>query len=419
MLIFGSYIICIMRMRFLTISVSLGKNHVIRLPEIFWFLMAIAAVSAELFIQSINNYHIFKGVFWHTIEQTNLYAHYPAEYHDKNHYGPFFSIVIAPFALLPNGRGVFAWCLVNAFVLYYTIKKLPLNTNGKLAVLAIAAIEMMTSIHNVQVNPMLASWIILAFVMTEKGSNFWAGLFIAAGFMVKIYGIAGLVFFAFSKNRLQFVLSFLFWVVVMFILPMLMSSPAFVIQSYNEWGMTLMEKNSENIDFLSQSTMQDISVMGLIRRIFQIPYSINLYVLIPAFFMILLPLLRFNQYKFLLYRLSYLSIVLISVVIFSTSAESSTYVIAVTGAAIWYVAYPRKKWSTVLLVFMLLLTCLSPTDLFPAYIQNHYIRPYSLKALPCIIIWAILIWGVAIKNFFKLKSHVLKDETFMYHIPGL
>lgn len=391
-------------MQFLSISVSPGKNHVIRLPEILWFLMAIAAVSAELFIQSINNYHIFKGVFWHTIEQTNLYSAYPLEYHDINHYGPFFSVVIAPFAMLPDGIGVFAWCLVNAFVLYYAIKKLPLNTNGKLAVLAIAAIEMMTAIHNVQINPMLTGWLILAFVMTEKGNNFWAGLFIAAGFMVKIYGIAGLLFFAFSKNRLTFVLSFIFWVAVMFFLPMLMSSPAFVIQSYYDWGMALMEKNSENIDFLSRSVMQDISVTGLIRRIFQIPYSINLYVLIPAFFMIMLPLLRFNQYKFLLYRLSYLAIVLISVVIFSTSAESATYIIAVTGAAIWYSISPHNKWSTALLIFMLLITCLSPTDLFPAYIREHYIRPYSLKVLPCIIIWIILIWNVAFKNFSILKK---------------
>ena len=391
-------------MRFLTISVSLGKNRVIRLPEILWFLLAIAAATAQLFRHSINNYYIFKGVFWHTIEQTNLYAEYPSEYFDLNHYGPFFSVLIAPFALLPDGIGVIVWCLVNAFVLFYAIKKLPLNANSKLAILSISAIEMMTSLHNVQINPMVAGWLILAFVMTEKGKNFWAGLFIAAGFMIKIYGIAGLIFFAFSKNRPLFVLSFLFWVIVMFFLPMLLSSPAFVIQSYYDWGVSLVQKNSINLNFFNQFAYQDISLMGFIRRIFRIHFSINLFVLIPAFFMIMLPMIRFDQYKFLLYRFYYLAIVLISVVIFSTSAESSTYIIAVTGAAIWYVASPPDKWSTPLLIFMLSITCLSPTDLFPAYIREHYIRPYSLKALPCIIIWIILIWNVAFKNFSILKT---------------
>jgi Glycosyltransferase family 87 len=389
-----------------TISVPLGKNRAIRLPEVIWFLLAIGAVSAELLHHNINNYSIFKGVFWHTVHETNLYAAYPSEYFDVNHYGPFFSALIAPFAILPDWLGVFLWCLVNALVLFYAIKKLPLGRNTILAILSITVIEMMTAVHNVQINPMLAGWLILAFVMTEKGKNFWATLFIAAGFMVKIYGIAGLIFFAFSKNRLQFVLSFIFWIAVMFFLPMLFSSPSFVAHSYYDWVTVLVQKNAHNTDALSHHGMQDISLMGFITRVFGIDHSINQFVLIPAFIMILLPLLRFDQYKFLLYRISYLAIVLISVVVFSTSAESATYIIAVMGAAIWFAAYPYNKWSAALLVFMFLLTCLASTDLAPAYVQDHFIRRYSLKAVPCIIIWAVLMWNTGTKNFRAIRNPV-------------
>ena len=347
---------------------------------------------------------IFKGVFWHTISQSNLFAAYPAEHFDVNHYGPFFSVIIAPFALLPYSIGVVTWCMLNAFVLFYAIRKLPVSPNMQLAILLIAAIEMMTALYSVQINPMLAGWLILAFILTEKGKDFWATLFIAAGFMVKVYGIAGLLFFVFSKNKKQFALSFIFWIILMFFLPMLFSSPSFIIHSYSDWWQVLVEKNLQNTDHLASNNMQDISAMGLITRIFQINTSINLFILVPAALMIVLPLLRFKQYKFLLYRLSFLAIVLISVVIFSTSAESPTYVIAVTGAALWYTIYPRTNWSLILLLLLFLLTILSPTDLFPKYIKLHYIKPYSLKALPSVLIWLMLIRDVAFKNFSRVKS---------------
>jgi len=191
---------------------------------------------------------------------------------------------------------------------------------------------------------------------------------------------------------------------------MLLSSPSFIIQSYSDWGKALLEKNAENIVTLNHSTMQDISVMGFIRRVFGIDQSINLFVLVPAFYLICFPLFRFDQFRYHLYRLTYLAVILISVVIFSTSAESSTYIIAVTGAAIWYMSYPRNRLSTALLAFMLLLTCLSPTDLFPHYIREHFIKPYSLKALPCIIIWGVLIWNLFFKNFSLSAKSFFTDE---------
>ncbi len=39
--------------------------------------------------QAINNYLIFKGVFFNTIDEKNLYLRYPELYSDMNHYGVF------------------------------------------------------------------------------------------------------------------------------------------------------------------------------------------------------------------------------------------------------------------------------------------------------------------------------------------
>jgi hypothetical protein len=381
-------------------SVRITKTKSVPVIAIGWFALAVFSFAVQLIKKSYNNYHIFKGSFWHAVQQTNLYAAYPNEYFDVSHYGPFFSVVIAPFAVLPDVIGCTLWCLLNAALLYYAILQLPFNQKGKLLVLLICLVEMATSMHNVQANPLVASWLVLSYVLVEKRKDFWAAAFIAAGFMVKIYGIVGLLFFVFSKKKFTFSWSFLFWMGLFFVLPMAFSSPSFIIQSYKDWAQVLAEKNGQNID----SVMQNISVIGMIQRIFVIRQDINLYVLAPAAILMLLPLLRFSQYKSLLFRLTYLCILLITIVVFSTGAESSTFIIAMVGVAAAFVAYPQSKWTVAILIFALLLTSFSTTDLFPRYVREHFLRPYSLKALPCFIVWLLLVAQLYWKDFNKQES---------------
>lgn len=389
-------------MKLLLSNIPIGKWK-IPVPVFLWFLLTMLAALAEISRghAAINNYDIFTGVFEHTIQQKNLYALYPGEYNDINHYGPVFSILIAPFALLPDYLGCFLWCIANAWVLFYAIRRLQLTEKQQNIILLIGMVEMMTAIHNVQFNPMLTGWILLSFVLIEKEKEFWAAFFIVAGLWVKIYGVVGIAFFWFSKHKLKFVASFLFWFVVLFCLPMIISSPAFIIQSYKDWLNALIEKNAQNIDAADESLMQDISVMGMIRRIFGYNHLHNYLVTVPAAILYALPFLRISQYKQVAFRTSYLCFAMIGVVIFSSSAESSTFVIAVTGIALWYITQdePRKKFINFLLGFVIVLTSLSATDLFPPYVREHFILPYSLKALPCFVVWCVLVYQLLTKDF--------------------
>ena len=329
-------------------------------------------------------------MFWHTVEKTNLYLQYPAQFEDANHYGPFFSVIIAPFAILPDAVGVVLWVWANTWFLYYAIRQLPISLKAKYIILLVAAIELMTASHNVQFNPMMAAWIILSYTFVKKGNDFWATFFIAAGFLVKIYGITGLLFFLFSKNKSKFTGSFLFWMVALICLPMVISSPSFIFQSYIDWKDSLVLKNTLNAVL---GNMQDISVPGMIRRFFVYQDLSMAAVLLPAALLFCLPLLRLSLYQNKVYQLYYLALTLITVVIFSSSAESPTYIIALCGVGIWFVlnVHHNKTSDKLLLGFVLLLTSLSPTDLFPRYVRNNFIIPYSLKALPCFVIWIVLI----------------------------
>ena len=58
-------------------------------------------------------------------------------------------------------------------------------------------------------------------------------------------------------------------------------------------------------------------------------------------------------------------------------------------------------------VFAFILTSLSPSDLFPRYIRVNYVQHYSLKALPCVIVWFVIIYQMLIVDF---KNHKLNIE---------
>jgi hypothetical protein len=60
------------------------------------------------------------------------------------------------------------------------------------------------------------------------------------------------------------------------------------------------------------------------------------------------------------------------------------------GVAIWYLTQVPTRLNNVLLFSAVVLTVLSPTDLFPRSLREELIVPYVLKAVPCMLIWCKL-----------------------------
>ncbi len=76
-----------------------------------------------------NNYFVYKYGFLNVIHQQTTFGPQPEHFGDLYHYGPVFALLMAPFALLPDGAGVILWVMFNAWVLYKAIKLLPLKEN--------------------------------------------------------------------------------------------------------------------------------------------------------------------------------------------------------------------------------------------------------------------------------------------------
>lgn len=370
-----------------------------RFTAILWAGLALATILQNVVIRGrYNNYLIFEGVFNHTLKQLPLFVPYPEEYGDMNHYGVFFSAIIAPFALLPSGLGCALWILVNVAFLYWAIRQLPLSKGVLIGILLIVAHDMYTAAAMQQFNISVIALLVAAFVFVEKGKSHWATLFIVIGTLTKLYGIVGLAFFFFAKDKKRFIGSALLWLGLLFCLPMLYSSPEYVLSQYHDWYISLSQKNGENMD-TSHYNLQNLSFLGFLQRTGI--YKNNLVVIAIALLLFALPYLRIAQYKHLRFRLMFLASVSMFLCLFSTGTENSTYVVAYVGIGIWFMTTPnRNNTLKIILLVLAFLASLSPTDLFKP-LKEPYIIRYSLRAVPVALVWLTLIWEMCSLDYGK------------------
>ena len=120
--------------------------------------------------------------------------------------------------------------------------------------------------------------ILFSFIFIERKQEFWAALMIVLGTMTKIYGIVGLAFLLFSKRRIAFLKGLIFWGIVLYVLPMLYTSPQYVASQYVKWYEVLLDKNVENLF----TPYTNISLLGMVRKISGVNTYSDLWLVIPG-----------------------------------------------------------------------------------------------------------------------------------------
>lgn len=370
---------------------------------IFVIYIIVAAITAfskyKRGVGGYNNYLIFKGVFYNTLQEKNIFLQYPDLFFDSNHYGVFFSLLIAPFALMPDWLGCILWNVAVTMVFLYAIYKLPFSDRKKSFFAWLCLQEFITAATYFQFNIALTGLLMLsAIYIYERKETKSAGA-ILIGTFVKVYGIVGLSAFFFIKNKFRFIISLIVIAILFFLLPMLISSPKFGVQSYFDWYTSLSEKNLSNQVL---GNRQDYSLMGVVRRILQDASISNLVFLIPGFIIFMTPYLRISQYKNLSFQLMILASTLLFLVLFSSGSESPTYIIAVAGVMIWFLMQKTiSKVNVGILIFVMIFTCFAFSDLFPKSIKEEIFVKYSTKAIPCIVVWFRVMYELLTKDYEK------------------
>ena len=342
-------------------------------------LIALIASIKTVFLFGSNNYKIFYYSLEHLVVGVSLYNEYPAQYEDHYHYAPTFAALFAPVFALPYSVGLFLWHFLFAGVWVFAIYKMPLTRRQKAFAYWFALQEMLTALTNSQTNPLIAAIPLFAFICFEKRQPFWAAFFIVVGFDIKIYSIVAAALFVLYPQKIRFLAYALFWGVMLSLLPLLFTSPAKLLWQYQLWVRQLLIKSSGD-------KWANTSIHKLIHLIISpdTPTAVIVGCGILLFCTVYVHVRKFGERSF---RLLLLASVLIFQVIFNPVSESATYITAVTGVLCWWFVCPQTTFDRVLLVSCFILTVLSPSDLFPAYLRDGFTRPYALKALPCVLIW--------------------------------
>lgn len=334
-----------------------------------------------------NNYIIFRQSLFHLLGKTNLHLEYPKEYSDLFLYHPSFCVMFAPFSLMPVAAGLFFWLLFCSLTLFYAIRSLPLSYKSKVFFWWFILLELNTSIHNEQTNPVIAALGLFTFSLLEKGKAKWAALLPVLAFCIKGYGLIFAALFLFYPKRGEYILYSIFWLVVMCLLPLPFVGTDYFVQIYRDWYTCMIDDHKVNFGF---------SIMGLIKLWF--PAFTDKGVMRVQYLGVALfagtwiwTLVKQNfttqQNRFLL--LAYASL---WVIMFNHAAESPTYVIAIQGVAVWYIASRETlgQWAKVLVICVFLFSILAPTDAYPASWRHEFIGPNLIKVIPCFIVWFVL-----------------------------
>ena len=354
-------------------------------------------------------YHIYKSVFWNTIDQLSLYEFYDYLFGDCNHYGPVFAYIIAPFALLPDTWGMLLWECALVTVFYIGVRYMPLLKWQKVFMFWFCLHEVLTPLFVEQFDLAMAGMLLLTFACVQKQKPVWAAFFIMLAMFIKLYGVMGFAFFFFIEDKKKFLLACLGWAALFFVAPMAISSPEYVVQQYFNWYESLMAKNVQNLTEHFNTT--NTSLLGMPRKISGNTEYSDLWLIVPGVLLFLSPFRRIGQYKHVAFRYAMLASVAMFHLLFSTGSESYGYIAAMTGFAIWYTTAPfkRGRWALYLLIYAFIFTSLCTSDvLFPRWIWKQWIEPYALKALPTTIIWLVLMWEMNTKDYAYAKERDIR-----------
>jgi hypothetical protein len=335
-----------------------------------------------------NNYIIFKQSFHHLRDGSNLYSLHLDEHWDLYKYSPTFAFLFGSLAWLPDALGLFLWNILNAIILVFAIRMLPmLDSEKKNVILLFCLVELFTSLQNSQSNALIAGLVVMAFSMIEREKFFLGCVLIALTVYVKLFGLFAFAICLLYPQRWKMVGYSIVAMVVLAMLPLLIVSGPQLVLIYQDWWQLLKS------DYVPNS----LSFVGVIRVWTNITANPNA-VLLIGLILFLIPFSRIGFYEQFKFRLSIVAMILLWMIVFNHKAESPTFVIAIVGIGIWlYASGLTSRWTTSLVLMALIFTSLSPTDLFPDFIQDNYFVPWSVKAIPCIAIYFVVFYELTFK----------------------
>jgi hypothetical protein len=337
-----------------------------------------ASVQLHHAVRPSGNFEIFRAASRHLVTGQDLYAEYPAEHTDRFKYSPTFALLFAPFAWMPWPVALFLWSALNALLLFVAVERVLPDRQAMLAV-GLLLPEVLRGMQNAQSNALVAALIVLAFVTLERHKGWRAAFAVGLGACVKIFPLAALTFAIPRRRAVRTGLAAGVVGVGLMVLPLVLLSPAALAAQYGWWrGVEA-----------SDARQRWFSVMELVHRITGAAWP-NWPIQLLGTLALVAPLaVRRERWDDARFRLLYLCSVLLYVVLFNHQAERASYLIAFTGATIWFAAEPRSRARTALYALAALTIPVMSTLVPGAWLRTPEMMTYRL-VLPSLAIWLVI-----------------------------
>jgi hypothetical protein len=341
------------------------------------WLVAVIVASVQADANHNNNFEIFRTAWENLLAGRDLYSASP-KHEDFFKYSPSFALLFAPFAIVPFGTGILLWNGLNAGALYWGLGRV-LDARQAFAARAIVFLDTVGSMQNVQSNALSAGLMILAFAELHRRREFRAAMAIAIATLIKIFPVVAAVFAVFRPYRLPRFALFSVAIAVAFLAaPLLVLSPAELTEQYRSWAAISK----------ADTMTRGFSVMEQLHLWLKVDWP-NWPVQLAGAIVLLAPLKRFSFWGIPRFRLLFLASVLMFCVLFNHKAESPSFVVALAGIAIWFVAAPANPARWGVLAIVMIATVLSSSDAMPKALQEGVFEPYRVKTLPVLLVWLL------------------------------
>lgn len=357
------------------------------------FFFSFLIVLKEVTRLTHNNFQIFSFAsldFWAGVNPYSGWSHLSllGKPLDLFLYGPLFSILFTPFALMPHWLGAVLWNFFTYSLFFISIFTLPEQFSfiKKRFIFIFSVLTLFCTLLSLQYNPLIAAFFLFSFTLLEKKKGFWAVLIILLSAFTKVYGIFQLAMLLFYPKLWKNILYAVLIGIVFLLLPIvnipLDGLPAY----YHSWVTTVMEHSDASRFY---------SIYRPVILYFESiePYmgltSIGIFL---SLFAVTLTKLRVFRESFA-YRAQFLGILMAWVILFGLSSERHTYVIAIVGYAIWYLNTENDKLDKVLLWTNFALLGIMPVDIiFPRFLSSIILGKLHLGVIVFAITWFKMVY---------------------------
>ena len=339
------------------------------------------------------NYQIFSFAsldFWNGINPYINWNHLSilGKHLDSFLYSPQFSILFTPFALLPDWLGLFCWNIFTYTLFFFSVFSLPAQFSfvTKKFIFFYSGLLLLQTLFGEQFNPVVAALFLFSFTLLEKDKGFWAVFLILLSGFTKVYGIfqIGMIMFypKFWKNLFYtFVIG-----ILLLALPLVKIPLNMLTGYYMSWIDTLIRH--------SQTVGYDVfyrPFYTLWNSIIPKTGIISLFLLASLYSISLFKIKLLKESIF--YRIQFLGILMVWAILFSSSAEKNTYLIAVVGYTLWYLSFPTSKTDKVLLWINFVFLSILPIDILcPKYISDLLLNTLNFGIFFITVTWGFMVY---------------------------